>query len=428
MQVKRTKNNETSVTLSIIASEQELVVIKEDVLQKLAPSVKLAGFRGGKAPLALVEKQVNPTVLQNDFIDAALQQLYIAAIKKEDVRVVAPPKVEIKKYVPFSTLEFDVTLSILGDVKLGDYKKLHAERQKIAVTAKEVTDVLESLRLRTAEKKDVTRASKTGDQVWIDFEGKDASGKAVQGADGKDYPLSLGSSTFIKGFEENVIGLKAGQDKTFTVPFPKDYRIAALQGKKVTFTVHVTKVQEVMLPKLDDEFASKTGPVKTLQELKDDIKKQLHIERQQEADRNYEVDLVNQLVAKSSVEVPDALVEQQIESMVNETKQNLMYRSQTWQEYLKELGKTEEEYDKDLQPVAEQRVRTGLVLGAVADTENIQVTEEEIAAQIQALKGRYTDAKMQAELDKPEARSSIASRILTEKTIQVLVSFADAKK
>jgi len=230
MQIKLTHNSDTNATLAIVADKETLTKVKETILRRFAKSVKVAGFREGKAPLDMIEKNLDPQTLQTEFIDQVLNHYYIQAVTKENLRVVGQPEVNLKKFVPFDTFEFDVTVNVIGEVKLPNYKTITVPAKKAAVSADEVKEVIESLRGRLAERKSVERASKDGDEVIIDFKGTDNKGAAVNGADGKDYPLTLGSNTFIPGFEPNVIGLKAGEEKTFTIPFPKDYGVKALQG------------------------------------------------------------------------------------------------------------------------------------------------------------------------------------------------------
>src|SRR5690606_38690098 len=180
------------------------------------------------------------------------------------LRPVSRPSVNLKKFVPFTTLEFEAEVEVLGTVKLPNYKTMTKSVKKPEVTTKDVDAVIADIKTRMAEKKDVKRAAKEGDQVWIDFKGVDAKGQPVKGADGKEYPLVLGSDTFIPGFEKNLIGQNAGDKKTFTLTFPKDYGVKALANKKVTFTVTVTKVQEVIEPKVDNAFASRLGRFQSL--------------------------------------------------------------------------------------------------------------------------------------------------------------------
>lgn len=426
MQVKKSIDK-TSATLTIVAHEADLSPLKQHVLQHFQAKIKLPGFREGKVPLAMVEKNIDQAQFQSEFLEEAISQMYPKAVQDTNLRPVSRPEVELKKFVPFTELEFDVKVEVIGEIKLGDYKQLKVEKPTADVTADDVKGVIESLQTRMAEKKDVDRAAKDKDQVWIDFSGVDAKGQPVQGADGKDYPLALGSNTFIPGFEPELIGLKAGDEKTFDVTFPKDYQVKALANKKVTFTVNVTKVQEVVQPKVDDEFAAKVGPFKTVAELKADIKKQLKLERDNQAQREFENAIVKALAAKSSVEIPESLVNEQIDRIENEERQNLMYRGQTWDEHLKEEGVTAEEHREQKRAGAEERVKMGLVLSAVAEAEQLDVTPEELEIRLQIMKGQYQDAAMQAEVDKPENRQDIVSRLLTEKTLAVLSKYATKK-
>jgi trigger factor len=426
MQLSLTHNSDTQVTLTVIASETELQPLKDQILRRFQHDAKIPGFREGKAPLPLVEKSVAPAQLQTEFLEEAVNQMYIRAVNEKKLRPVANPEVTLKKFVPFTTLEFEAKVEIVGEIKLADYKKMKKTKPEVKVVAKDVNEVISALQKRAAEKKDIDRAAKADDQVWIDFKGVDAKGEPVKGADGKDYPLILGSNTFIPGFEDHVIGMKANDEKTFTLTFPKDYGVKALANKKVTFTVTATKVQEVIEPKVDDEFAAKVGPFKSAEELKDDVKKQLKLERQQEADRQFENELIQEITAKSKVAVPKVLVDEQIDRIEREERQNLVYRGQTWQEHLADEGVTEEQHREQKRSAAEERVKAGLVLSEISELEKIDITPEELEVRIQLLKGQYQDKLMQTELDKPEARREIASRILTEKTINKLVAYVTA--
>lgn len=428
MQIKVTHNTDTNVTLGVTADAETLAKIKNAALKHFNnDNLKIPGFRGGKAPIELVEKNVDPQLLQTEFIDNALNHYYTQALIKEQLRVVGQPQVNLKKFVPFSTLEFEITVDVLGEVTLPDYKKVKKAKTKAAVTAKDITDVLASLQTRLAEKKDVSRASKDGDQVWIDFSGVDAKNEPVSGADGKDYPLMLGSNTFIPGFEPNLVGLKAGEEKTFTLEFPKDYNVKALQSKKVTFTVKINKVQESIEPKLDDAFAAKAGPFKDLKELKEDVKRQLTLERQKTVDQEFENELLRELAGKTKVAIPETVIDEQVARMEQDEMQNLTYRGQTWKEHLEIEGVTEEEHRKRNRPQAEEQLKIGIMLGAIGDKEKIDITPEEVEVRLQLLKGQYQDPAMQAELDKPEARQDIASRLRTEKIVDKLVSYATSK-
>lgn len=205
MQVHKTPLTDTRIKLTVQADQELLDSVKQEVLQQLRREVKIPGFRAGKVPLELVEKNVEPQTLQSQFLDAALNRMYSAALMEQNIRPVAQPSVSITKFVPFTTLEFDAEVDVIGDVILPDYKKVRLERKPVNVTAKNVDEVVQNLRLRMAEKKPVERAAKDKDEVWIDFTGEDAkTHEPIAGADGKDYPLVLGSNTFIPGVLQSL--------------------------------------------------------------------------------------------------------------------------------------------------------------------------------------------------------------------------------
>jgi trigger factor len=425
MQVRSERIDQTNIKLTVTAGQAELDTVRQHVLKELAANAKVPGFRPGKAPLNLIEKQLDQTLLQSEFLEHAVNDLYVEAAKQEKLRPIAEPKVTINKFVPYGTLEFGVEVEVVGDIKLADYKAVKLAPKTTEVAAKDVNEVIANLRQRAAVKTGVARAAKTGDEMIIDFQGYDAKTKAsIEGSDGKDFPLILGSSSFIPGFEEELAGLKAGDEKTFNLTFPADYGVKNLQKRRVTFEVKVSKVQELAEPKLDDAFAAGVGPFKTVAELKADIKKQLVAERQRDARNAYDDELLTRITEKSTVTIPPVLVDDEIDRMEEEEKRNLVYRGQTWQDHLDAEGLTAEAHREQKRQAAEQRIKAGLVLGEIAERESIRVTPEELEIRIQLLKGQYTDPAMQAELDKPENRRDVSSRLMTEKTLDRLRSYA----
>ena len=425
MQVSRKDVAKNKVELSITADEKELTEYKGHVLERLAKDVKVQGFREGKAPLNVVEKQVDQQRLQAEVVDDALNHLYGDAIAQEKLRPVDNPQVNLKKFVPFTSLEFTAVVEVLGPVKLADYKKIKKTVPKVEVTDKDIDAVVKSIQERTASGKEVKRAAVDGDKATIDFKGVDDKGQPINGAEGQDYPLLLGSDTFIPGFEKNLVDMKAGEEKTFSLNFPKDYGVKALAGAKVTFTVTVKKVEQQTVPELDDKFAAQAGPFKTVKELRDSIREELTREREMQAHQDLEAEIIKEVADKSTLTVPEVMINDQIERLLTELRQNLTYRGLTYQEFLQREGKSEEQYREEvLVPEATARVRAGLVLAEISEKEGLTVTPEELDIRMQVLKGQYQDAAMQAELDKPESRQNIASRLLTEKTIHKLVEYA----
>ncbi|HET7827579.1 MAG TPA: trigger factor, partial [Candidatus Saccharimonadales bacterium] len=291
------------------------------------------------------------------------------------------------------------------------------------VTAKEVDQIIENLRDRAAERLAADRPAKAGDEVIIDFSGTDKNGQPVSGADGKDFPLLLGSGNFIPGFEDNLVGAKAGQTKQFKLTFPKDYGVVALQNQPVDFKVTVKLVNELTKPVLDNKFAATVGPFKSVKELKADIKKQLTIEKDNQSKNDQQNEMVRKIAERTHLDVPEALVEAEINRMEEQEKQNLAYRGQTWQEHLSAEGIDEAQHRERQRPEAAERVKVGLILSEIAEAEKLTVTPEELDRRIQMLKGQYQDPQMQAELDKPENQRDIQSRLLTEKTLAKLTDY-----
>lgn len=425
MQIKREQLTPTKTKLTITADQKAMDTTKAKALNHLGKNVKVQGFRPGKAPANLIEKNLDPSAFQNEFLEHAINDLFVNAIENQKLRPVGQPDISVTKFVPYTALEFTAEVEVVGDVQLADYKSIKLAKTKPSIEAKEVDEVIANLRKRGAIKEEVERAAKDGDETLIDFKGTDAkTGESIEGADGTEYPLVLGSKSFIPGFEEELIGLKPGAEKTFEITFPADYGAPTLQNKKVNFAVNVITVSELKPAKLDDTFAANVGPFKTVAELKADIKKQLLAEKEQEASRQYDNQLLEKIAEKSKVEIPPVLIEEEIDRMEEEEKRNIVYRGQTWQEHLDEEGVTAEEHHEKQREGASMRVKAGLILGEVAEAEKISVTPEELEIRIMLLKNQYTDPQTQAELEKPENRRDIMSRLLTEKTLDKLRAYA----
>lgn len=424
VKVQRSDLSPTKVKLTLEADVAEMEPIKRHVLAHFRHRVQVPGFRAGSAPLAMVEKSVDQKQLTDEFMEHALNHFYTQAVKHQDLRPVGQPQVELKKFVPFTDLSFEVETETIGDVILPDYKKIKLKQGQAGIVAKDVNEVVKSLQLRLAKRKAVARPAKPGDEVIIDFNGKDKDGQPVSGTDAKDYPLVLGSGSFIPGFEDNLTGVNAGDKREFKVRFPNEYAAAAMRNREVIFQIQVKKINQLDIPELDDNFAQQAGPFKNLTELKADVKKQLKIERQQQLDRDYENRLIGEIVAQSKVAIPDSLIDEDIVRMEDEEKRNLTFRGQTWQEHLKEEGVSEQEHRGRQRPRAEERIKAGIILGEIADKEKISVTAVEVEERIKILKSQYQDEAMRAELDKPQARRDIEARLLTEKTIARLARYS----
>lgn len=423
MKTTVTHESDTRVKVVVAADHAELAAAEQVALKRLAKTVKVNGFRTGHVPLEIVKKHADPNALAQETLDAALNRAVAEAFLNNNLQVLARPEVEIKKYVPGELLEFTAEADVLPEVKLGDYKKLKAKKAAVNVDKKEIDEVIERIQKGLSEKKEVKRAAKIGDETVIDFVGK-KDGKAFQGGTGKDYPLVLGSNSFIPGFEDALVGLKAGDTKDVKLAFPKDYHAKDLAGQDVVFEVTVKKINSVKLPALDDKFAAKAGPFTSMDDLRKDIKAEITAQAERKATDDLKDELVKQLVAKSTVSVPSVLRDDQIRSLERDLRQNLMYRGRTLEQYFEEKGYADRDawVKAEANDAADARIKAGLVLAQLSKELKIEATADELAAHINAYKQQYANnPKMAKHFDKPEAQREVANRLITEKTIDKLV-------
>jgi trigger factor len=416
--------SETKVQLTITIDSEALAAAQQVALVKLSKTAKVPGFRKGKVPASVAAKHVDPQALQQQLLDDAVSKAVADAFMQEKIQALDRPMVDIIKYVPGDLLEFTAEVDVLPEVTLGDYKKLSAKAEKVTVTADEVNDTLERMRAGFAEKKEVTRAAKEGDETVIDFIGK-KNDVAFDGGTGTDYTLKLGSNQFIPGFEEGIVGHKVGETFDLNLEFPKEYHAKELAGQKVVFTTTLKKIVEPVLPKLDDEFAKKTGQAETLADLKADIKKEMLTQKQNEAANKLKDALIEELIEKSTVPAPEILVEDQMRSIQQDFSQNLMYRGLDLTTYLEANGlKDEDEWkEKEVRPVALRRTQAGLVLAELTKLEKIEATDAEIDEHVEIHKRQYANSpEALKQFETPEVRRDIANHYITEKTIERLVT------
>ena len=423
------KLSDTRTKIAVTLEESEIKLAKSLALKHLAPQVKVAGFRKGKVPANLVEKNVDPTALANEVVEHAINTAINDIAASEDYRILDRPNVDLKDFKPYESLEFEAEMELLPEVTLGDYKKLKVKREAVTIDAKEIDEVMQRVQQQFAEKKEVKRAAKDSDEVVIDFVGK-KDGDAFDGGTSSDYALTLGSGTFIPGFEEAIVGHKAGEKFDVPLTFPKDYHAKHLKGAKVVFEVRLTKITEVVLPEVNDELAQKAGGFKTAQELTDDIKREVAAQKEKTADDNYKDALVEALVSVSKVPVPQLLVDDQVKSIERDALQNLMYRGMTAEQYIASQGyKDHDEWrEKEFTVAAKRRVQAGLALAELSKAEDIQVGQDELNARHAAMLEQYkNNPDVVKQLDTPESRRDLANRLLTEKTVDRLIELNEKK-
>lgn len=415
--------SETKVQLTITLDAEALASAEKVAVKKLSQTVKVPGFRQGKVPASVAAKHIDQQALQEQLMDDAISKAVAEAFLAEKIQALDRPMVDIKKYVPGEQLEFTAEVDVLPPVKLGDYKKLGVKAKTAAVKDEDINDVIERMRAGFAEKKEVERAAKDGDETVIDFVGK-KDDVPFDGGTGTDYTLQLGGGQFIPGFEEGVVGHKAGETFDLNLEFPADYHAKDLAGQKVVFTTTLKKVIEPVLPKVDDELAKKAGEFKTLDELKADIKREIQTQKERESGDKLKDDLISALIDNSTVPAPEVLVADQMRSIEQDFSQNLMYRGLDLHTYLEANSfKDEDEWrEKEVKPTAIKRTQAGLVLNELSKAESITATDAEIDEHVEVHKRQYANnPEVLKQFETPEVRRDIANHYVTEKTIERLV-------
>jgi trigger factor len=420
---------DTRVLVTISLGKEELDAAQQVALKKLSKTVKVPGFRKGHVPLEMVAKHANPEELGQETLENAFSRAVAESFIENKLQALERPEVEIKKYVPGQDLEFTAEADVLPKVKLGDYKSLKVEKTTVKVVKKDIDDVIERMLQGMGEKKETKDAAKNGDETIIDFVGK-KDDVAFDGGTGTDYPLTLGSNSFIPGFEEALVGHKAGE--TFDVPlsFPENYHQKSLAGEKVVFTVTIKKVNQVVTPEINDEFAAKVGPFTSIDELKADIKTEITAQKEREAGDKTKDDLVKQLVEKSTVSVPTVLLEDQVRSIEQDLTQNLAYQGMTFDQYLESRGLADRDawVKAEAHEAAEARIQAGLVLAELSKILKIEATADELAEHVNVYKSQYANnPDMANRFDEPEVQREVANRLITEKTVDALVALNTEK-
>ncbi|MBR2840073.1 trigger factor [Candidatus Saccharibacteria bacterium] len=421
MKVKSKKLSDSRIELTVTLEAEDLKTAKERALEKLAKEVKVEGFRKGKVPVEVAKKFIPENDLNAETIDFAVRSTVIPAFQQIEKSPLVLPNVNVTKYVPDETAEYTATADIVPEVKLGNYKKLGLKKPEVKVTEKEIKDILENIRTSFAEKKVAKKKAELGDEVVIDFVGK-KDGEAFRGGSAKDYKLTLGSKTFIPGFEDGIVGHESGDKFELKLTFPKDYGVKDLAGAKTVFEVLVKQVNEVKKPELDDKLAAKCGPFKTVNELKADVKKNLELQNAHRAGEKFKDDLVKALIKKSTIPAPEILIDDQVRVIRDDMTRNAASQGLSFEEFLEQNNETLENWEKEAHKIAEERVKASLALQNVALAEKITVSDDEVSAKIAELRDVYKkspDALKQ--LKDPNVKTDIKNRLVIEETLNYLV-------
>ena len=419
---EKVEKSQVALTIEVGAAEFQAAV--EKAYQKMRKNIRVQGFRPGKAPRKMIEKMYGAEVFYEEAINIAFPDAYEAAVKEQELEVVGYPAVELVGEASEEGFTFKATVPVYPEVTLGQYKGLSAPKEEVKVTAEDVDERIKAFQDRNTRLISVEREAKEGDTAVIDFEGF-LDGAPFDGGKGENHSLELGSHSFVPGFEEQVAGMKAGEEKEINITFPEDYQ-ADLAGKAVVFKVKVHEVKEKEVPALDDEFAKDVSEFDTLEELRADIEKKLTEERQRAASRAFEDALIEQVAANLTAEVPDAMVENQCRQYLENFKMQIAQSGIPYDQYLQITGNSEAKILEDAKEPAGRQVRVDLAVAAIIKAENIEISDEEVEAEYQKMAEQY-----HMELDmvkKYLSAAQVKDQLASRKAVEIVTESATATK
>ncbi len=419
---EKLEGNQGVLTVEVEATEVDTAL--DQAFKKVVKQVNVPGFRKGKMPRRLFEQRFGVESLYQDALDILLPKAYGDAVQETGIEPVDRPEVDIEKMEQGSNLVFTAKVIVKPEVKLGDYKGLEVEKTETEVTDEDVQNELTSLQEQQAElvvKEEGT--VENGDTVNIDFEGF-VDGEAFEGGKAENYSLEIGSGSFIPGFEEQLVGEKAGAEKDVNVSFPEEYHAEELAGKPAVFKVKIHDIKAKQLPELNDEFAKEAeGDAETLEDLKKELRTKLEESKKQEAENKTRETVIEKASENAEIEIPEAMVNTELDRMVQEFGQRLQMQGMNLDLYYQFSGTSEEALREQMKEDAGKRVRTNLVLEAIVEAENIEVSEEEIDAELSKMAEMY---KMEVEqikqmLAMQGGNDAVAADLKVRKAIDFLV-------
>lgn len=391
----------------------------------LAKDVNLSGFRPGKAPKYMVEEKVGSATIHNKALELLFPFAYAEAITQEKIIAVGKPEVKVTKFAPGNPADLEAEVAVLPEVKLGNYKKLVVEEKSIKVSEADCDKAIENIRKREATLRPKKGNAERGDWVEVDFSGEKDNVK-MERLGSKNHPFVIGDGSLLPDFEENVIGMEEGEEKSFDLTFPKDYNDKEMASKKVVFTVKLNKIQKLELPEIDKKFVDKVtgGKGKTPEDFKADVKAALESQKKQEERIRQEEEIITQVISKAKVELPKELLEEEKEQMKVNFVKKLESQGLTLEKYLEFSKKKKEDFENELRKEAEKKIKVGLVLNKIAEEEKIEISEEEREAEVKKVKEKSYQ-KETGGFNEDEARRYVTIVLKHRKSIAKLFEYAD---
>ena len=415
------KLDKSRVALTIETGAEEFEAAVNKAYLKMRGKINVPGFRVGKAPRKIIEKMYGAEVFYEEAVNIILPDAYEAAVKEQELEVVGYPQVELESCTKDGVV-FKCTVAVYPEVKLGQYKGLEAPKAEVKVAAADVNARLKEMADRNSRLVSVDRAVKKGDTADIDFEGFD-NGVAFDGGKGENFDLEIGSGSFVPGFEDQLIGMKAGEEKDIDITFPENYT-PELAGKPVVFHVKVNEVKVKEVPAIDDEFAKDVSEFDTLKDLKADIKKKMTAERTEAAQRAFEDVLMAKVAEGVEAEIPQEMVELQAEKMMEQFKQQLASQGIPFDQYLKMTGTTEADFRQQAQGPAAEQVKMDLAVEAIIKAEGLEATDEDVESEMKSVAEKYgMDLETVKKYLRPE---DVKEQVIREKAVKVVADSAKA--
>ena len=422
LQVEKLEKNMAKLTIEV--SAEDLDKAMEKAYQKQKSRISLPGFRKGKAPRKMIESMYGKGVFMEDAVNSLVPQEYTKALGECDLEIVSQPEINVTQMEPGKALIFTADVAVKPEVTLGDYKGVEVPKSEIAVTDEEVEAEVKKEQDKNARTVAVEdRAAANGDITTIDFEGF-VDGVAFDGGKGTDYALTLGSGTFIPGFEDQLVGANAGDHVEVKVTFPEEYQAKELAGKEAVFQCDVKKIETKEVPELDDEFAKDVSEFDTLAEYKEDVKKKLTEKKEKEARTAKENAAVDKAIENAQMDIPELMTKTECRQMMDDFSRRMQQQGLSMEQYFQFTGQSMDKMMEDMKPQALKRIQTRLVLEKVAEAENIQPSEEEITEEIQKMADAY---KMEADKIREAIGESGLEQMKKDMAVQKAVTvIADA--
>jgi len=387
--IKKLDKSQVEITIEVSAAEAQPYLLKS--AQRLAKEMKIEGFRPGKAPYDIIKQKVGEMGILQESIDDIISATYYEVLKEQKIVTIGQPKIDIEKLAPGNDFIYKATAAVLPSVKIGDYKKIKIKKEALKISDDQINKILADICKMQATEKLVDRASKLGDKMEINFEVFIDKVPIEKGQQEK-YPVVIGENKFIPGFEDKIVGLKAGDTREFELKFPDKYFEKKLAGKKAEFRVKCNGVFEIELPVLNDEFAKSVSAnkFKTIEEVKKNILENLKTEEATKQDQKLEIEMLEKIVEISTFEaIPDLLIDNEVDKMVHELKHSIDNQGFNFDDYLKNLNKTLEDLKVEFKPQAEKRVRISILTREIFIKEKFEVREDEIDLEIEAMMQNY---------------------------------------